>query len=151
MPATLQWYVRTAMLYIAAAMVLGVLYQVDQVTHWMGYSRYLITVHLHLALVGGVIQMIMGIGLWMLPLTVPIDRRLQYKEGLAWLTYGLFNAGLLGRFAAESRFQATGEAAWGWLTVATGVMQLGAFGIFLYHAWSLRLSRRTQLGPERSP
>ncbi|HEX7926064.1 MAG TPA: hypothetical protein VF678_00645 [bacterium] len=151
MPATLQWYVRTAMLYIAAAMVLGVLYQVDQVTRWFGSSRYLITIHLHLALVGGVIQIIMGIGLWMLPLTVPIDRRLQYKERLAWLTYGLFNAGLLGRFVAESRFQATGDAAWGWVTVATGVMQFVAFGIFLYHAWSLRLSRRAQLGPERSP
>jgi hypothetical protein len=144
MPTTLQWYVRTAMLYIAAALVLGVLYQLDQVTHWFNYSRYLITVHAHLALVGGVIQMIMGVALWMFPLTVPLERRLQYREGLAWLTYGLFNAGLLGRFVAEARFQQTGSAAWGYLTVATGTMQAAAFAIFLYHAWSLRLSKRAQ-------
>ncbi len=144
MPTTLQWYVRTAMLYIAAAMVLGVLYEVDQVTHWFGYSPYLIVVHSHLALVGGVIQMIMGVGLWMFPLTVPIDRRLQYREGLAWLTYGLYNGGLLGRLGAEYAFRTTGSGLWGALAILTGAMQLAAFAIFLYHAWSLRLSKRAQ-------
>ncbi len=144
MPATLQWYVRTAMLYIAAAMVLAVLYQADQVTHWFNYSPYLIVVHSHLALVGGVIQMIMGVGLWMFPLTVPVERRLQYREGLAWLTYGLFNAGLLGRFVAESQFRGSGSLVWGTLTVVTGLMQLAGFAIFLYHAWSLRLSKRAR-------
>jgi hypothetical protein len=144
MPPTLQWYVRTAMVYIAAAMLLAVLYQLDQVTHWFHYSPYLIVVHSHLALVGGVIQMIMGVGLWMFPLTVPIDRRLQYREGLAWLTYALFNGGLLARFAAEWQFRATGSALWGAVTVVTGAMQFAAFAIFLYHAWSLRLSKRAQ-------
>lgn len=142
MPTTLQWYVRAAMLYIAAAMLLAVLYQLDQVTHWLGYSPYLIVVHSHLALVGGVIQMIMGVGLWMFPLTVPIERRLPYRERLAWFTFALYNGGLLARFPAEWQFRATGSRAWGALTVVTGLMQLVAFGIFLYHAWSLRLSRR---------
>lgn len=144
MPATLQWYVRTAMLYIAAAMALGVLYQVDAVTRWFGLPRYVITIHVHLALVGGVIQMIMGVGLWMFPLTVPIERRLPYREGLAWLTYGVYNAGLLGRFAAEWCFAATAAPLWGWLTVLCGLMQAAGFAMFLYHAWWLRLSRRAQ-------
>jgi hypothetical protein len=146
MPATLQWYVRAAMLYIAAAMALGVLYEFDQVTGRLGLPRIVLVMHTHLALVGGVIQMIMGVALWMFPLTQPIERRLAYREGLAWLTFILFNAGLLGRFAAEWAFQATGAGAWGALAVLTGLMQMAAFGIFLYHAWSLRLSRRSQGG-----
>jgi len=149
MPATLQWYVRAAMVYIAAAMLLGLLYQLDQVTGRLGLPRYVLVVHTHLALVGGVIQMIMGVALWMFPLTQPVERRLAYREGLAWLTFVLFNAGLLGRFGAEWAFLSTGAAGWGMLAVATGTMQVAAFGIFLYHAWSLRLSRRSQGGAAR--
>jgi hypothetical protein len=144
MPATIQWYVRTALLYLLASAVLGVLVQLDQWRGAFGWSRYAITVHAHLALMGGVVQMIMGVALWMFPLTVPIDQRLQFKEGLAWTTYALFNGGLLGRFAVESLFRSSGGDLYGALTVLTGVMQVAAMLVFVFHIWSLRLSKRAQ-------
>ena len=149
MPTTILWYVRTALLYILAAMVLGVAYQLDLWLGWFGWGRYVVTVHTHLALVGGVILMIMGVGLWMFPLTQPIDRRLPFREPLAWATYALFNAGLLGRFVVEYAFRRYGGDLWGALTVLTGVMQVAAVLVFVYHLWSLRLSRRDKARRER--
>lgn len=53
MPTTIQWYVRTALLYLLASAVLGVVYQADLWLGWFGWSRYVVTVHAHLALMGG--------------------------------------------------------------------------------------------------
>jgi hypothetical protein len=144
MPTTIQWYVRTALLYLLASTVLGVLYQLDLWRHTFGFTPYLIVVHSHLALMGGVVQMIMGVGLWMFPLTLPIDQRLQFREGLAWSAYLLFNGGLLGRFVVEYLFRLRGGDVYGALTVLTGIMQVAALAVFIIHLWSLRLSRRAQ-------
>jgi len=148
MPSVLQWYVRTAMLNLLVSFGVGFAYQADQWLHWWNLSPYWIVVHVHLALVGGVVQMIMGVGLWMFPLTLPIEQRLQFRPRLAWVTYGLFNAGLLGRFACESAYRTTRIEWLGALTVVTGLMQVGALAVFVYHAWSLRLSRRAQAKPD---
>lgn len=142
MPPVIQWYVRTALLSLVASFAIGAAYQSDQWLHWANLSPYWIVVHVHLALVGGVVQMIMGVGLWMFPLTVPLPERLQFKPRLAWVTYALFNGGLLGRFVCEAAFRATHSDALGALTFATGLMQLAAVGVFVYHAWSLRRARR---------
>jgi len=142
MPPVIQWTVRTALLHLALAFVIGAAYQADQWLHWWGMSPYWIVVHVHLALVGGVIQMIMGVGLWMFPLTLPLEARLQFRPVLAWLTYGLLNGGLLARFPCEAAYRATGRGLFGALTLVTGLMQLAALGIFAWHVWSLRLSRR---------
>jgi hypothetical protein len=144
MPIPIKWYVRTALLHMALAMMLGVLYQYDRWRHTLGLDPYVLVMHTHLALMGGVIQMIMGVGLWMFPSTQPLERRLAWRPGLAWLTYGLFNGGLLGRFGAEYAYRATGRDVFGALTVLTGLMQLGAVLLFGYHAWRLRIARRAR-------
>lgn len=144
MPPTIQWYVRTALLYILVSAVLGVWYQVELWRPVFGPDPYLIVMHVHLALMGGVIQMIMGVGLWMFPLTAPIAQRLPFREPLAWATYALFNGGLLGRFVVEWTWRHGGGDLYGGLTVLTGLLQLVALATFVYHLWSLRLSRRAQ-------
>ncbi len=144
MPRTIQWYVRTALIYLLTSAVLGVLWQLDMWKGWFGFSPYVRVVHSHLALMGGVVQMIMGVGLWMFPLTVPVAQRFPFRESLAWTTYLLFNGGLLGRFVVEYLFRLEGGDVYGALTVLTGAMQAGVMLVFVYHLWSLRLSRRAQ-------
>lgn len=152
MPTAILWYVRTSLLYIVAAAALGVWYQLEL---WqpalLGVHPYRIVVHTHLALVGGVIQMIMAVGLWMFPLTVPIERRLPFRPGLAWGIYALFNGGLLGRFVVEWLFRTGHGSLYGALTVLTGLMQLAALLVFVYHLWSLRTSRRSQAQRQGTP
>ena len=143
MPLTIQWYVRTALAYLLVSSALGVAYQIELWRPVFGLTSYTIVVHSHLALMGGVVQMIMGVGLWMFPLTVPIEHRMQFKPALAWATYLLFNGGLLGRFVAEGLFRTHGGDVLGALTVLTGFMQFAAMIIFVFHLWSLRPARRT--------
>lgn len=150
MPPVIQWTVRTALLHLVLAFAIGAAYQADQWLHWAGMAPYWIVVHVHLALVGGVIQMIMGVGLWMFPLTLPLEARLQFRPVLAWLTYGLLNGGLLGRFACEAAYRATHSGVFGALTVLTGLMQLAALAVFAWHVWSLRLSRRAAASAGKS-
>jgi hypothetical protein len=144
MPPTIQWYVRTALLYILVSAALGVWYQLEQWRPVFGAHPYLIVVHVHLALMGGVIQMIMGVALWMFPLSAPIDQRLPFRPAYAWTTYALFNGGLLGRFVVEAVFRGGGGDVYGALTVLTGLLQLAALATFITHLWSLRLARRSQ-------
>jgi hypothetical protein len=152
MPPIIQWYVRTALLYIVASAALGVWYQLELWRPVFGPQRYLIVMHVHLALMGGVIQMIMGVALWMFPLTLPVEQRLPFRPALAWGTYALFNGGLLGRFGVEWAFRRTGDDLYGALTVLTGLMQLAALLTFVYHLWSLRVSRRAAAqGAQRTP
>lgn len=142
MPVTIQWYVRTALLYILASAVLGVLYQLDLWLHPFGFHPYVITVHVHLALMGGVIQMIMGVALWMFPLTTPMEERLHFRLLPAWTAFGLFNVGLLGRFFVEYRYRLEGGDLYGGLTFFTGVLQIAALVVFIAHLWSLRRAKR---------
>lgn len=148
MPPVIRWYVRAALLHLLAAILIGVAYQADQWLHWADLSPYWIVIHVHLALVGGVLQMIMGVGLWMFPLLAPIERRLPFRPPLAWTTFALFNGGLVGRFGAEMAFRGTHSGGYGALTVATGLMQLAAVLVFVYHVWALRPSRRSQAAAE---
>lgn len=159
MPTAILWYVRTALLYIVVAAALGVWYQLELWHPVFGVHPYLIVVHTHLALMGGVIQMIMAVGLWMFPLTAPMEQRLSFRPGLAWAIYALFNGGLLARFVVEYLFRSGHGSIYGALTVVTGLMQLAALLAFVYHLWSLRTSRRSQSqrdarkgpAPERKP
>jgi hypothetical protein len=143
MPPTIQWYVRTALLYILVSSALGVWYQLELWRPVFGADPYLIVIHVHLALMGGVIQMIMGVALWMFPLTAPLEQRLPFRPGLAWSTYALFNGGLLGRFAVEWAFRRGGGDLYGALTVLSGLLQLAALVTFIVHLWALRPSRRS--------
>jgi hypothetical protein len=142
MPGPILWYVRTALLYLLASVVLGVWYQVELWRPVFGAHPYLLVMHTHLALMGGVIQMIMGVALWMFPLTAPIGQRLPFRPALAWSTYALFNGGLLGRFVVEFVFRSGGGDIYGALTVLSGVLQTAAMLTFIVHLWFLRRSRR---------
>ena len=146
MPTPIAWTVRTALLYLLLSAALGVWYQFELWHPVFGADRYLIVIHVHLALMGGVVQMIMGVALWMFPLVAPIERRLPFRPALAWIMYALFNGGLLGCFAAEWAFRHGGGEVYGALTVLTGLLQLGAMGTFVYHLWRLRPSRRSVAG-----
>lgn len=132
------------MLYIVAAFAIGVWYQVELWRPVFGPHPYWLVLRTHLASVGGVIQMIMGMGLWMFPLTAPVERCLT-TSARGW-------PGSPGRCSTAGRWPASGVEFWlrrtgsdvaGALTVLTGLMQLAALLIFIWHLWSLRLSRRS--------
>ncbi|MHC4820583.1 MAG: hypothetical protein ACYTDX_02545 [Planctomycetota bacterium] len=138
MPREIRLCVKTAMLFLITSMALGA-----ALTGWkhLGGHRIpwpWIAVHTHLALVGGVLLMIMGVAFWMFPLDR--ERRPQWKgrnrPGVVYLTYGLLVGGLVLRAVMEPIAGETTGGVPGMLLVAAAVLQLAAMFVFVTEIWS---------------
>ncbi len=141
MPTIVRWYVKSALLYLALALGLGLWLE-------LGASRAALTpTYWHLFLVGWLTQLIFGIALWMLPSHT--RERPRGNERLSWGAYIILNTGLLLRALAEPlRAAQIGEAQlWGQILVISAILQwLAALG-FVLNAWPrVRGPRRKSRG-----
>jgi hypothetical protein len=95
--AYLRWMIRSSVFWILAGTVLGVVmalgYRLEAFTWALSWKA----VHVHMLLVGGVMQMIMGVALWMFPRPTQSGQWPSGKQG--WLLYALLNGGTLLRSA----------------------------------------------------
>ncbi len=126
MPTLVRWYVKTALVYLAASLVVGVLVGA-------GVGGRLGPTYLHLFLVGWVTQLIFGIAIWMLP-TLSKEHPRGY-DTLNWAVYGLLNAGLLLRAVAEPLLAYGRTPVLGTLLVLSALAQWLAGVIFVVNAW----------------
>ena len=93
MPALVRWYVKTALLYLIGALLIGIILS-------LGIGEAVLPpTYLHLFMVGWVTQLIFGIAIWMLP-TLSREHP-RGRDGINWAVYGLLNLGLLLRAIAE--------------------------------------------------
>jgi hypothetical protein len=133
MPPLTRWHIKTAFASLAAAMTLGVVLALAPVTNLPAWVTYLSPAFFHLIMVGWVTQMIFGVIFWMFPI---VSRaRPRGNERLGWATYGLLNGGLLLRVVAEPANAATPGSGWGWVLVASALMQWLAAVIFVVNSW----------------
>jgi hypothetical protein len=121
MPAVTRWSIRTGLLLLAAAMVVGMM-QVVPGGPSLPYPSYL-----HLITVGWLSNLIFGVAHWMFPRASAAQPR--GDERLAWAGWGLLNAGLACRLVGES-FPLQG------VLVVSAVLQLLAVWIWAAHLWS---------------
>jgi hypothetical protein len=121
MPTVTRWSIRTGLLLLAAAMVVGML-QVVPGAGGLPYPSYL-----HLITVGWLSNLIFGVAHWMFPRASAEHPR--GDERLAWAGWGLLNAGLLCRLVGES-FPLPG------VLLLSAVLQLLAVWVWAGHLWS---------------
>ncbi len=134
-----RWMLRTALAYLIVGGLLGLcLYLAKAVPAFRWAFRWR-TVHVHLLLVGFMLQTIMGVGLWMFPRRKAPPGWTTEGEGMA--LYLLFNAGTLLRLVEP--FQ--DRPPFFWLAFAGASLQGLAFLYFLY----LVLPRIRALGVDR--
>lgn len=142
MPTLTRWYLKTALLYLLAAFVLGLLLAarslVDLPPILAGFSP----VYFHLFMVGWVTELIFGIVFWLFPKFSREQPR--GREWLGWSTYALLNAGLLLRAVAEPQNSRAPGEVWGWLLVVSAVFQWTAALLFVVNTWP-----RVHGGPRR--
>lgn len=94
MPRLSVWFVRTALGYFAIGFTLGALMLIDRGVP-LGISRTrLLPSHIEFLLIGWMVQLAFGVAFWILPRFRTGPER--GREGLAWLSYGLLNLGILG-------------------------------------------------------
>ena len=103
MPSEVRLFVRTALACFALSVLLGA--GMAAARHLAGWPvpRPFVVVHAHLALVGGMLLMVMGVAFWMFPLNREAfpETRGRYRPALAHAVYGLLVAGLALRAVAE--------------------------------------------------
>ena len=133
MPPLTRWHLKSAFVALAAAMTLGVALALAPVIDLPSWLTYLSPAFFHLIMVGWVTQMIFGVIFWMFPI---VSRaRPRGSERLGWATYALLNGGLLLRVVAEPANAVAPGSSWGWVLVASALMQWLAAVFFVVNSW----------------
>ena len=134
MPTIVRWYVKSALVYLAAA------FGMEAISLWSAARWASQPVSWHLFAVGWLTQLIFGIALWMLPSFT--RERPRRSDRLNWAVFVTLNAGLLLRAIAEPLTGLSGRGAA--LIVSALLQWLAALG-FVINVWA-----RVR-GPHRKP
>lgn len=132
MPPLTRWFVKTSFIYLAGALLIGMVSAFQSAFHFSAPSG-LFPVYIHLLVFGWLTQLIFGVVFWMFPIfTKEKPRR---SELLGWWTYVLLNTGLLLRAAAEPINSIQPNAISGWTLVVSAVFQFLAGLTFVINSW----------------
>ncbi len=123
-----RWMIKTSLIYLLMGVSLGVLIFLSQRFPGLAWASSWKTVHVHLLLVGAVIQMIMGVGLWMFPRRKEPPPVTTEPEGMT--LYVAFNTGTVLRSLFEPFWQAGASAYF--LTLSGMLLQILSLVYFLY-------------------
>ena len=136
--------IRTALVYLFLAFLVGALVLVNQGLDLNPRIGALQPVFYHLLMVGWATQLICGVALWMFP---SFSREQPHgDQRLGWITYGGLNAGLLLRVVAEPLLAWTGAAVWGWALAVSALLQVVAIWAFIAAIWPRVKVRPTYRG-----
>src|SRR5512137_1299776 len=120
MPTLTRWFIRTSFVYLALALIVGLLLAMQSIFNLMSVGG-LFPVYIHLLVFGWLTQLVFGVVYWMFPKwSIEKPRR---SESLGWWTYGLLNAGLLLRAIAEPIQSIQPDPAAGWTLVVSALLQ----------------------------
>jgi hypothetical protein len=133
MPLLTRWYIRSAFVYLAAALLLAILLALPLSMNVPVFIRAMNPAYFHLFLVGWVTQMIFGVIFWMFPIITRAQPR--GNERLGWASYMLLNVGLLLRVVAEPLTAVRPETGVGWLLAVSALLQWLAAVLFVILAW----------------
>ena len=122
MPLVSAWFVRASLVHLVGGFILGALLLAakglplgDGVWAWR-------PVHIEMLLVGWMIQLVMGVAIWIFPRFV-LRRAPRRSTITAWLAFALLNAGVL-------------LVGFGGALVAAGrLAEIGAAASFAVHLW----------------
>lgn len=134
MPPLSRAFIKTALVYFVAALLVGVAGALQAGRELLSPGvAALGPVHVHLLVVGWITQMIFGVAYWMFPKNSQTDPR--GFEWVGWATYALLNVGLLLRVLAEPMHARLPRAGFGWLLVLAAVLQWLAAVAFVANTW----------------
>lgn len=126
MPLLTRTFIKTAMIDLALALVLGVLLALD-------ITNGLLPVYIHLLVFGWLTQLIFGVVFWMFP-KFSVEKP-RGSEALGWWTYALLNLGLILRAIAEPIQSTQANSLSGWMLVLSAVLQFLSGLAFVLNSW----------------
>lgn len=127
-------FIKTGIGFLAVGLTLGVYMLARRELFGVWPHPYLVSAHAHAVLVGFVMFLILGVGLWLFPRAEKGDER--YRPERVEAAYWVLMPSTLGRFVAEAS-RAWVEAPWlGWVVVLGGVGQAVGLGIYFWTMWT---------------
>ena len=126
MPLLTRIFIKTAMICLAFALVLGILLA-------SGMTNGLFPVYIHLLVFGWLTQLIFGVVFWMFP-KYSLEKP-RGSEALGWWTYALLNIGLLLRAIAEPIQSARPNPFGGWMLILSASLQFLSGLLFVVNSW----------------
>lgn len=133
MPFIARLYVKSALIFLLAALSTGVLLALRPEILSPAILAALGPVYFHLFLVGWVTQLIFGIAYWMFPRFTREQPR--GYDLLAWTSFATLNVGLILRTIGEPLLAAQPEGGWGWLLMSSAGLQWLAGLAFFANTW----------------
>ncbi|NIR45319.1 MAG: hypothetical protein GWN99_12950 [Gemmatimonadetes bacterium] len=133
MPTLTRLFIKTALVYFMAALLLSVVGAAGSALSLPTVTAYLGPTSVHLFTVGWITQMIFGVAYWMFP-RHSRERPRGSAVAIA-ATYILLNAGILLRTPAEPFHARAPGSFTGSLLIAAGALQLAAGLTFVGAIW----------------
>ena len=130
MPTLTRWFIKSAMLYLVAALILSIAMQ----SPLRDEAPFLLVVwptYLHLLVVGWLTQLIFGVAFWLFPKYSAVHPR--GSDLLGWATFFLLNLGLILRAIVEP--WPTLGAQRGAVLILAAAAQLVAGWLFVINTW----------------
>jgi hypothetical protein len=94
MPRVAAWFVRASLCHLVGGFVLGALLLASKGMALPAGIWALRSVHIEMLLVGWVIQLVLGVAIWIFPRFV-LRQRPRRSEVTAWLAFALLNLGVV--------------------------------------------------------
>jgi hypothetical protein len=137
MPREARLFVKTGLIYLALTFAVGSALLLLEACGRPA-SRVFVTEHAHFAGVGWLVNMVIGIALWMLPLNrerFPATQG-RYPTGIVYACFALLNGGLVLRLVAEPWYQLGGKSIIAAALLAlAAIAQPLAIALFVVVAW----------------
>jgi hypothetical protein len=137
--------VKTSLAWLLSGFVLGGLMMVDRVVPG-SWRAWLLPTHGHMLFVGWFVQFAIGIAYWLLPRKRRPEMPVGYRENLAFIGWGMLNAGLLLRVVGEP-MERVGDAGTVSISILSisAVLQVAAILMFIAQLWP-RIYGKGKLG-----
>lgn len=134
MTSLVRRFLKTGILFLVVGLGLGGWMLIRRELAGVYPAPYLVSAHTHAILVGFVMQMILGVALWMFPRPAKTDVR--YDPRYAEASYWLIASGTAGRVTGELLRASSDSLAWRLLVVTCGLAQIAGILLFCYTMWS---------------
>ena len=127
-------FIKTAIGFLAIGLVIGTWLLVRRELFGIHPTSYESSAHVHALTVGFVLNMILGVALWLFPRPDKADTR--YSPRIVSVSYVMLTVATAGRVAAELLRPHADADVLRWAVVVFGVAQTSAVLLFFYTMWS---------------
>jgi cbb3-type cytochrome oxidase subunit 1 len=132
-PPRVRRFIKTSFVFLLLGLGLGGYIVVAQSFFGVFPSRWLVTAHVHLLLVGFMLMLVMGVATWMFPRPARDDAR--YRPELAEAVYWIMTAATAVRAGGEILGALAPASALRGLVALGGLGQLLAAALFVLNMW----------------